>query len=64
MLLALFLCKIHCSTSSETFIEALEDTVKQADGDIEALKSGGINKKLKQLKRKRISLLSVGEEQV
>ena len=27
--------------SSEAFIEALEDTVKQADGDIEALKSGG-----------------------
>ena len=41
MLLALFWCKIHCSTSSETFIEALEDTVKQADGDIEALKSSG-----------------------
>lgn len=50
--------------SSEAFIEALEDTVKQADGDIEALKSGGVIKKLKQLKGKQISLLLVDEEQV
>lgn len=28
--------------SSEAFIEALEDTVKQADGDVEALKSNGV----------------------
>ena len=41
MLLALFCCKIYCSTLSETFIKALEDTVKHADGDIEALKFSG-----------------------